>query len=407
VRKIPSSVLLAAPSSLRPDRRTGATHAGRNSWHRRPSASRRAFDKIGGIALLEDNVHRNAPHLADPFLDRVRHSYRLSLGAHLVSRGHIWDSIDKLRASVHEALMAPGLGELRAIFANPVISDLNYGFDRMSRTLVAPMTTAEARAEAEEAEVERCRQQVVRLSEALGLRRWLPSEGEHASSVGSSDHDLFPRIEDLLSAASEEVGFEIQFPNPLTAELGLKTSRGVASFRALQAVYQAHRLAVELHGSPCSKILEIGPGAGRTAFYAKQAGLKNYTTVDLPLGVVAQAWFLGATLGPDAIWMIGDQSSEMQGKIRLFPSTIPLPEEETFALVLNVDSITEMDSDSAAGYLEYAATHSGIFISINHEANAFTVANLVRKLRSRAEYRRSPYFMRNGYVEEVLRFVAK
>lgn len=351
--------------------------------------------------MREDEIERNAAHLADPFLERVRRSYGLSLGGQAVSGGPIWESIDKLRAPVHDALMAPDPGELRAIFANPVTSDLNYGFDAMARTLLERMTSGQARADAEKVQVERCRQQVVRLSEALGLSRWLPSDGEHER------RDDTPDMEGLLSAASEEIGFEIQFPNPTPTELGVTTSRGVASFRALQAVYQAHRLAVELHGSPNAKILEIGPGAGRTAFYAKQAGLNNYTTVDLPLGVVAQAWFLGATLGPDAVWMIGDPPTETSGKIRLLPSTLPLPESETFALVLNVDSMTEMDVESAVVYLEYVATHSDIFISINHEANAFTVADLVRKLRPSAEYRRSPYFMRNGYVEEVLRFSSK
>jgi hypothetical protein len=346
----------------------------------------------------------DAPHLAEPFLERVRHSYRLSLEGRAVSRGHIWESIDNLRAPVHAALVAPTTDGLREIFSNPHRSDLTYGFDRMARTLLSSMTTAEAFAEAERVEAERCRDQIILLAAALGLRRWTPPDSEQGRHGYPPDHDLSPNVEDLLSAISSEVGFAINFPNPAPGELGLRTARGVAGFRAIQAVYQAHRLVTELRGSPGSRILEIGPGAGRTASYARQAGLADYATVDLPLGVVAQAWFLGATLGPQAIWMIGDDPKDVPGRIRLLPSTRPLPDEECFDLALNVDSLTEMDHGSAVRYLEYVAGHARIFLSINHEANAFTLAQLRRSLGGRPGYRRSPYFMRNGYVEEVLHF---
>jgi hypothetical protein len=63
-----------------------------------------------------------------------------------------------------------------------------------------------------------------------------------------------------------------------------------------------------------------------------------------------------------------------------------------------------MDVRSATRYVQYIATHAGIFLSINHEANSFTVADLGRRFLSSAEMHRAPYFMRNGYVEEVFRF---
>jgi hypothetical protein len=290
--------------------------------------------------MVENRLARGSPHLADSFLDRVRRSYGLSLQPEAAADGQ-WVRIDELRTSVHEALLAPDVAPLRAIFANPAVSDLNYGFDAMARTLLAPLTTQEAHAAAIKAQAERSRLQIVRLAETLGLRRWLPPDSEHAPGYYPSDYVLSPDIDALLAAICEAVGFDVQFPNPFPDEMGMKTSRGVASFRAIQAVYQAHRLAEELRGFSNPNILEIGPGAGRTAFYAGMIGLKKYTTVDLPLGVVAQACFLGATLGPDAIWMVGDDPARQPGRIRLLPCTIALPETERFDLVLNIDSITK------------------------------------------------------------------
>ena len=347
---------------------------------------------------------QDSSYLSDQFLDRVRRSYRLCDRSDATTEGHIWMRIDKLRTSVRDALMDPDVAPLRAIFANPAISDLNYGFDRIARSLLSSLTTQEAQAEAEKAESERCERQIVRLAEALGLRRWLPPDSEHAPGYYPSDHDVSPDIDGLLNAVSREVAFDVQFPNPFPNEMGVKTSRGCASFRAVHAVYQAHRLVAELKGSASAAILEIGPGRGRTAYYARMAGLKNYTTVDLPLGVVAQACFLAATLGTDAIWMVGDNPAEAPGRIRLLPSTVALPEGERFALILNVDSLTEMDDAAAVGYCDYIEKHADIFLSVNHEVNNLTVAKLRGKMFSSARYSRMPYWMRNGYVEEIFRF---
>lgn len=149
-------------------------------------------------------------------------------------------------------------------------------------------------------------------------------------------------------------------------------------------------------------VLEIGPGLGRTAYYAFKMGIGDYTTVDLPLGIVAQACFLGATLGPDLLWMIGDNPSMAPGRIRLLPSSRLDEIQQKFDIVLNVDLLTEKSSDVAAKYVTWIAKSADIFLSINHEANAFTTAELASAhLSPGAKTARSPYWMRQGYVEEI------
>jgi hypothetical protein len=136
-----------------------------------------------------------------------------------------------------------------------------------------------------------------------------------------------------LSAA---LGFDIQFPNPFVGEVGIETSSGVASYRAIQALYQSHRLRQEMQGIKRQRVIEIGPGMGRTAFYARAAGITDYTTVDLPLGVVSQACFLGAVLGSEGVWLIGDPPGLASGRIRLLPNVPKYFENERFGVALNV-----------------------------------------------------------------------
>jgi hypothetical protein len=70
---------------------------------------------------------------------------------------------------------------------------------------------------------------------------------------------------------------------------------------AIQAIYQAYRL-VEVAGRD-ARVVEIGGGMGRTALYAHTLGIRNYTIFDLPLTNVMQSYFLGRTLGGEAIGM--------------------------------------------------------------------------------------------------------
>ncbi len=59
---------------------------------------------------------------------------------------------------------------------------------------------------------------------------------------------------------------------------------------------------------PDVRVLEIGAGLGRTAYYAWRAGIRHYTIVDVPLTAVAQADFLGRTLGPEALTLAGEDA---------------------------------------------------------------------------------------------------
>ena len=124
------------------------------------------------------------------------------------------------------------------------------------------------------------------------------------------------KTEDIL-ASIDRVCIPFSIPNPFESENGLDSSRGVISYRVPQALYQAWRIKKLLKGIQNPKVLEIGAGLGRTAFYANELGIKDYTIVDLPITTVAQAYFLGRTLGEKNICLGGEYFDGEQDRLRL------------------------------------------------------------------------------------------
>ena len=58
-------------------------------------------------------------------------------------------------------------------------------------------------------------------------------------------------------------------------------------------------------------------------------------------------------------------------------------------------------------YLATIAKRCDVFVSINHEANKFTVRDLMGHKFPDVDMTRNPYWLRQGYVDEVAVFGAK
>ena len=86
-----------------------------------------------------------------------------------------------------------------------------------------------------------------------------------------------------------------------------------------------------MKGNRDARIVEVGAGLGRTAFYATKFGLLNYTIVDLPLTCVAQGYFLGRTLEPDTLCLYKEHSSG----IAILPPSAFFNTDDRYDLVLN------------------------------------------------------------------------
>ncbi len=312
---------------------------------------------------------------------RIVAAYQASNAISAKPSQSMWEVIAEKKGDVHEALARGQIEEVQRLLRDPGKTDLFYGFDNLARSINTERPGLELHSVV-------IYQHLLFLAEATGVkRRWNP---ENATTFP------LPTVDKLLALIDEGVGHQVVFPNPFPGEIGLSSSRGIISHRSVQAIYQAWRVYNLVKGNRDARIVEVGAGLGRTAFYAAKFGLHNYTIVDLPLTSVAQGYFLGRTLGPDAICLFKEERSG----IAILPPLEFLNSDDRYDLVLNADSLTELDPETASAYCEAFRDRANIFLSINHEVNPFTVHELYAAIAGPA-VSRTPYWMRAGYVEEI------
>ena len=324
---------------------------------------------------------------SDELLTRIKRAYRLSIAADDTAGDSMWNGINARKGAIHDALLSDN-GDLKRLLTNPAKTSLYLGVDSL---------TADRHQTLSNAVTLNC---LVRLAEAVGARRlWNVESPRHAARLEPRPNDV--DVEAVLSQIERAARLTINFPNPFAGEVGIATSRGIMGYRALQAIYQAWRLreVSSLFGLGGDTI-EIGAGAGRTAYYSRMFGLGPFTVVDLPLTNVGQACFLAATLGDDGISLYGEEDGH--SRIRLLPPQALTGDASDYDIALNVDSFAEMTETVARGYIEHLTTRVPVFISINHESWPTRAYSIL--LEHHPLLLRSPYWMRKGYVEEIALF---
>lgn len=292
---------------------------------------------------------------------------------------------------IHQALIDGNEKTVTKILRNPEISDLFYGFDLLTKSYQHVFRNKKVR----EAYAKTCLDGLVRFAESVG-----------AVSMDNPESELEYRSlwkTEKVLAEIDKVCMPFSMPNPFVDEYGVDSSRGVISYRVPQALYQAWRIKQLVDGIQSPRVLEIGAGLGRTAFYVFELGIKDYTIVDLPITKVAQAYYLGRTLGEENICLDGEQFDDGPNRVKIVAPETFLAESKTYDLVLNADSLVEMDFRVAQAYWEKIKASTNIFLSINHEANSFRVRDLLVKDLNSLNVQRGLYWMRKGYVEELIR----
>jgi hypothetical protein len=274
---------------------------------------------------------------------------------------------------------------LRDMLRDPAKTDLFYGFEVQSRSLL------DHPVEYWNGHRAIITDRLHLLCGATGTRR-VPNPERPAENPPRLDVDA------LISCLDAAFRIKVEFPNPFDGEVGLVTPRGVASERAVQALYQAWRIARLLTGISAPRVIEIGAGLGRTAYYAWQLRIRDYTIIDIPMSAVAQAYFLGRVLGHDAIRLFGEPK---RPGIHILPPSVFMSTSDRYDLAINVDSLTEMANATAAEYVRQIEQRTDLFWSVNHEANAFCVRDLF-SAAAVPHVSRMPYWLRPGYVDELL-----
>lgn len=330
-------------------------------------------------------------------VSRIKRAYRLAMDEFDGAGDCQWTQFNEHARDIHESLVTDSDDALTRILEDPIPTRLFYGFYSLAQDLNLNESSPDGLKLADWSirHIFCC---LVRFAEATAaIRAWNPENLALSNATSQM-------LETLLIALDDALGVRLDFPNPFPREFGLPTTRGIASYRAPQAIYQAWRTRELLRESGGTNVLEIGAGMGRTAYYARCLGIINYTIVDLPLANVAQAAFLGRVLGSDSIWLPGDPDWQQAGRIRISPPRWLTDSEDDFDIAVNADSIPEMDIHHAIGYFQEICRRAPLFLSINQESYSLRVRDLPSRCGIEPRVLRYPHWLRKGYVEEVYRF---
>lgn len=304
-----------------------------------------------------------------------------------------WDGIYRShQAGLVESIRAGGAPVLAAALRRACDNHLFYGFEDIHAEATERYRDEHARS----AYAARCHDLLVRLTEALGLRPVENPEGGRWNENFAADTDaLVADIEDVL-------GIPIGVPAVVSGYFGLKTARGVVTDRSLNALYSAHRIKQTVAHLESPSVVEIGGGLGHVARYAALLGIGDYTIVDLPLSGIAQGYFLLRTLGEGRVVLQAETDGPADSVVKLrSPDYFDSVEDRRVDLVFNIDGFTEYGRATAQHYLDQMWSMTSTFLSINHEANLYRVHELART--QGLDVLRFPYWLRNGYVEEIIR----
>jgi len=306
-------------------------------------------------------------------------------------RGSQWQTIRSMHTAVASALVRRDLDAVGTALQRPDQSDIFYGFEDLGRwSLKAYEHPGQC-----DVYAAHCYGLLQRLAQAVGALR-----EPNPEAIGRV-YDV-PPPSALATLVERALGFSIAPPAPYPNYRGLETDRGVLGERVLNALYCAYRVRQLTQGITRPRVLEIGAGLGRLAHYAYLAGITDYWIVDLPLTSLSHGHFLATALGGDRVVFDHESEGSAHDRIRIVNSERFFRESlPTFDLVVNVDSLTELGRPLAERYLNVIAARANLFLSVNHEANEFTVSGLETTARVFDRSQRHPYWLRRGYVEEL------
>lgn len=359
-----------------------------NEWKRRVMGNeselqhRQSFRPISRLPPPTIATARTEFSLDMQLVKRIIDSYNKSY-PHYMEDASIWSGhFGGAKSEVHDALVQGDVNRVGRMLHDPSCNRLLDGFESL--------LTGTFPADSDGSAGSYLYDMLARLAEATGATNLDYPETELSNLCPTLP------IEELIGKIEETIRHKIDFPNPYACEVGLRSSRGPIGMRALNAIYQA-KLVRDY--SRAGAAVEIGAGLGRTAYYANRFGVRDYTIVDLPLTNVAQAFFLGTVLGPEAISLHGEPPAQ----ISIIPPQDFFGSKKNYDAALNADSLTEMSGGTARSYINAVSWRSKYFISINHEFNPFTFRTIYADITG-WRVSRNPYWMRNGYVLEIVEF---
>ncbi len=341
-------------------------------------------------------THKFDPHIAKSGLTDTGNSVNKYLVSRLIKSYHLkktspsglWKHIFEAKhKDIQEALDSKDTERISEVLSNPNRSDLLYGFDSNAKSLISGKNIP--------TEDPRTYDALLSLAEAVGVIRLYNPEAKL-----KEEHD----IEYIIQLIEKRIGISIVMPSIYPLDFGLSTSRGVIHYRSALAAYQAWRTFKLLSGNTSLSVLEVGGGLGRAAYFSRMLGVNDYTIVDIPLTSMIQGYFLGHTLGENVVLLEGEpESSDYKSKIKLISPEKLFEDRKKYDIIVNFDGLTEFSLKDIERYWNYIKESTDIFLSVNHEANEIDLNSLINNENNISEHQRFPFWLRKGYVEEIIR----
>ena len=328
--------------------------------------------------------------LSDTFLQRLCDAYILAKPS---VNTDIWSNLKSHSAAFCNALASSDLNLLRSVLADcfgttsPLVG--------MAHTASALKPKSSLR---RHYFTLRSRDALLSLAEALAIR---PVMSNVQTSMKDYLNTINGDMSGLLAAVERRLGHSLAPPRLGGAPVAFVGSV-LLNPDSLRHAYVPERIA-QLEINPHAPILEIGGGFGIVAKYAYMRGHRNYTIIDLPFACAVQAAFLADALGETVVRLFGEAEGP---PLTLWPSTMRTSLASRYNLVLNMDSLPEIEE--APSYIDFIVERADLFLSINQESennrSGFTQHFLARLCDERPKMsRRSrhPYWMEQGYSEEL------
>jgi len=248
---------------------------------------------------------------------------------------------------------------------------------------------------------------VLKLAKALGILGIENPEGgaNHIPIINS--YWIHITESELLNQIEAKIGFDIRLPIFTAGRTVLGTDRGVISDRHCHYLWLMKRI-VELCPDRNSAIIEIGAGLGLLGYFLDRAGYMDYTSIDLANASACQTYFLAKNLPDRNIILSGevthpfDEAYKTDIKLLHYTDFKDI-EKNRFSLMINLDGFTEMGIEVVTNYMK--SDSSPLLLSVNHELNEFRVIDTHKPYRKLVY--RYPFWVRDGYVEELYELIEK
>jgi hypothetical protein len=245
--------------------------------------------------------------------------------------------------------------------------------------------------------------------EAQGYKSLLnPEQGQWE---GISEGEL----ERMLSNLENNLGFSLSLPNIFTGlfEISIGANRfNQVDLMSLNSALTARKV---MSDKSIQRIVEIGGGSGRFAYYCLKLGLGPIYIIDLPHVLILQYWYLSKALPTSKIRFNHSLDSSSADIVLVPNSKMNSIDPKQMEMVFNQDSFAEMPMDIVKQYLDWIAFNkSSLIFSINHESKPYLnhkgeqQINVFEVLSSDNRFKllsRELDWVRRGYVKSIFRIV--